>query len=140
MAPVTLLFSITSIEQHPAHGEVGRGVLSVVGTGLSVDAISGPWGNGVLPAGNYELKHSGFTDRPLQPPLKSSYCDPRGNCWFQYIKPLFNTTRNNLGIHPDGHTAGTAGCIGLLIDDSKAWRTLFEQNTSDKLLKVSHDV
>lgn len=74
-------------------------------------ANSGPWGNGQLPPGDYTL-NGGPSAVPPSHPDYNSYCDGSGNCWWQPITPNFETNRDGLGIHPDGGTAGTAGCIG----------------------------
>lgn len=86
-------------------------------------AVSGPYGNGELPEGLYHIKRSGLMDRSSN---EISYCDSLQNCWFQYIEPQFSTSRNELGIHPDGNLEGTLGCIGLLDSDTRLWKEAFE--------------
>lgn len=79
--------------------------------GLSWEAVSGPFGNGALPVGNYIVKRNrvtSFTDA-----IASSYRDPSGEGFFLPLEPQFETTRSGFGIHPDGGVPGTLGCIGL---------------------------
>jgi hypothetical protein len=40
----------------------------------------------------------------------------------QPIKPLFDTNRTGLGIHPDGNVPCTAGCIGATDSDTRSMR------------------
>jgi RHS repeat-associated protein len=80
------------------------------------DAVSGPHGNGELPAGEYTM--GTLSDVPETHPQQASYCDDNDNCWWQPITPEFETTRSGLGIHPDGNVAGTAGCIGATAEDT----------------------
>jgi hypothetical protein len=80
-------------------------------------AISGPWGNGLLPAGDYSVERA----RPGITAL--GFVDPTSNeGWFIPLTPQFETTRRGFGIHPDGNVPGTQGCVGILGDDaSRFW-------------------
>ena len=100
-------------------GREANGVLTWVDQSLSAPAISGPFGLGSLPVGEYIAKRSKLLDKPAG----SSYCDAAdpANCWFQLLEPKFSTTRTELGIHPDGGTAGTEGCIGIKSSNTKPW-------------------
>ena len=72
----------------------------------SWDAISGPYGNGALPDGNY-------IGNNLRVRTESSYV--REGVGFSVdLTPQFQTTRTLLRIHPDGGILGTEGCIGIL--------------------------
>lgn len=101
--------------------------------GKNWPAISGPYGKGKLPPGQYHI------NKPVE--IKSSakkynpYRDKTGFAWWCRIKPLFETDRSGFGIHPDGNIPGTLGCIGITIDDT---REVFEvlQNSEDKVLIV----
>lgn len=139
--PTTIIFTVNKFEKHPnpKHGLKATGEIMVVGTGLKSVAVSGPWIKGALPAGRYDIERSGFTLKPSETPRKTSYCDKMGNCWFQYIRPTFGTTRTALGIHPDGWTPGTLGCIGLKSKDSENWKKLFSNNKSPKVLVVKYN-
>jgi hypothetical protein len=83
------------------------------------DAVSGPWGLGPLPKGQYVIR---VRDVVTKSP-KAGYTDPLTNdSWFIPIKPNFQTSRSGFGIHPDGNVPGTEGCIGLRGKDaSKFW-------------------
>ena len=84
-------------------------------------AVSGPWGKKELPPGKYTLPSPPV---PVPPSHRdyASYCDGANNCWWQPIKPDFETKRFGLGIHPDGKTPGTAGCIGATDKDTTSLR------------------
>ncbi len=84
--------------------------------------LSGPHGKGYLPNGNYEAPRSKLVDDRGP---DDSYCDPNGKCWFQAMSPVPPNGRTGLGIHPDGNVPGTEGCIGITVDDTKAWYDAF---------------
>jgi len=78
-------------------------------TRMSVNAISGPYGNGAAPNGDYTVNN--FETR-----TESGYV--RDNVGFKFdLNPTFDTKRTALQIHPDGNgtgtVVGTLGCIGL---------------------------
>ncbi|MDY0078500.1 MAG: RHS repeat-associated core domain-containing protein [Bacteroidales bacterium] len=75
------------------------------------DAVSGPYGNGSLPKGNWVSSEIVLLD-PLKQSNFNSYSKENYGFWMK-LKPLFNTTRNGIGYHPDGGVSGTLGCIGL---------------------------
>jgi len=78
----------------------------------SWDAVSGPWGNGALPKGDWFSEQITLLD-PLTQPNFESYSKENFGFWMK-LNPTFNTTRNGIGYHPDGGTFfGTSGCIGL---------------------------
>ena len=71
----------------------------------SWSSISGPYGNGSLPNGNY------LGDN-LRTRIESGYT--RDGVGFSVdLNPQFQTTRTLLRIHPDGGVIGTLGCIGI---------------------------
>lgn len=73
-------------------------------------AVSGPYGLGPLPDGFYEVLRRNVVAHGLGAP----YQDPEsGLNFFIPLNPLFDTHRSGFGIHPDGNTPGTLGCIGL---------------------------
>jgi hypothetical protein len=75
--------------------------------GVDYPAVTGPWGNGPLPTGEYTAKY-------FMPRTESSYTDPSGLGWSVYLSPNFSTGRSELLIHPDGgRWFGTKGCIGI---------------------------
>lgn len=102
-------------------GKLAEGTLQWTAKGLKTPAVSGPFGNGYLPLGLYEARRNQLLDKPAG----SSYCDPSKRCWMQPLLPQFSTTRTDLGIHPDGGTPGTEGCIGITDKDTKAWYDAF---------------
>lgn len=96
-------------------------------------AVSGPYGKGKLPSGQYLITE------PVE--IKSmaskydSYRDKSGFAWWCRIKPLFETDRSGFGIHPDGNVPGTLGCIGIRLEVT---REVFEAllSSEDKILIV----
>jgi hypothetical protein len=107
-------FTITSKTATKAEG-----TLTWTEKSLTANAVSGPFGNGFIESGLYHAKRNVLLDKPGEPP----YCDSSSpsTCWFQLISPQFSTTRTEIGIHPDGNTPGTAGCIGITISNTKPW-------------------
>jgi hypothetical protein len=106
-------------------------------TGRIYPAISGPYGKGELPSGEYII------GRPVE--IKSSlpkfdaYRDKSGLAWWCRLAPCFKTKRFGFGIHPDGNVPGTRGCIGIVLDDTRpVFQTL--KNTEDKILLVIDDM
>lgn len=80
-------------------------------------AVSGPYGLGPLPDGYYDV----LTRHVVTGRMDAPYQDPKtGLAFFIPIQPLFDTSRSGFGIHPDGNTPGTLGCIGLT-DSSAFW-------------------
>jgi hypothetical protein len=86
--------------------------------GQTYSAVSGPYGDGKLPTGNYAVKVREAVEGST---MTSPYC-AGGVCFFIPIEPLFNAKgRTGFGIHPDGNVAGTKGCIGISSNDAKAF-------------------
>ena len=83
---------------------------------LSSKAVSGPFGEGALPNGEYKALRAKLLDK-----TENSYKDKSGNCWMQVFEDVPGTGRTQLGLHPDGGTPGTEGCIGLKDADTSAW-------------------
>lgn len=101
-------------------GVFARGYLS---WGKDVyEAISGPWGKGMLPNGTYDVKTRNVVLNGQDP----GYKDPiTGDSWFIPIELRADAgdtsdceCRGGFGIHPDGNVEGTAGCIGLVGKDA----------------------
>lgn len=109
-----------------------REYLEVIFTFQGVDypAVSGPWGKGSLPGGDYIAKY-------FMPRTETSYKDPDGLGWSVYLEPNFGTGRNQLLIHPDGGPwFGTLGCIGIQGNTNglyKAFQEYFKSNNSFKV-------
>jgi len=80
-----------------------------------IEARSGPWGKGPLPAGAYLVEPPVTFDALPDSP----YSDGKGFSWFARLHPQFKTDRSGFGIHPDGNVPGTKGCIGLVLEDSR---------------------
>ena len=96
-------------------------------------AISGPYGKGRLPAGQY------FINEPVEIKSKAvkynPYRDKTGFAWWCRLTQLFETGRSGFGIHPDGNISGTLGCIGITIDNTKEiFKALL--NSDEKILIV----
>jgi hypothetical protein len=118
----TITFTITRME-----GLAAYGTLAWTSKNLSSPAISGPFDKGNLPIGDYIAKRSKLLDKPGQAP----YTDAKGNAWMQGIDPKVSNNRNNLGIHPDGNTSGTEGCIGLKVENTISWYDAFKASNED---------
>jgi|GEM_PF-1904039 len=74
----------------------------------SWEAISGPYGKGPLPPGEYRVCNlrRRFDNRGM--------FDPDGFGWCTDLKYLSGKTdRTDLEIHPDGGIGGTKGCVGI---------------------------
>ena len=104
-------------------------------------AISGPYGNGRLPCGNWNVQSIEEVTEKIE--SWRSYCDNQDNCWRAYIEPQFSTSRSGFFIHPDGGQEGTKGCIGITpsINTRTIWDDLKEFLTRYNLmhLKVESD-
>jgi len=75
---------------------------------IAWDAVTGPYGNGPLPNGWYNITG-------LETPANSESNSMTDSCSNKYkfrLHPQFNTNRSGLLIHPDGGVSGTARCIG----------------------------
>jgi len=84
----------------------------------SWNAVSGPYGNGQLPHGEWRAYSITRLD-PLNQPNFSSYSRDGFDFWMG-LDPQFTTTRNGIGVHPDGEALGSwwlnngsSGCIVL---------------------------
>ncbi len=82
-------------------------------------AKSGPWGKGQLPSGPYQIRvrHAVCNDT-----LADGFRAADGQRWFL---PIVGNTpgRSGFGIHPDGGTPGTLGCVGIEPSDAvEFWR------------------
>lgn len=73
--------------------------------------ISGRWGKGQAPTGEYEAKLYKSETRDAFVQFGVGFQVP--------IQPLFKTDRTFLAIHPDGNIEGTLGCIGLIFEDKE---------------------
>jgi len=85
---------------------------ALVGSGLpqwtpeiSVPAVSGPWGDGKLPAGTYG-------GRNLRKRSDKAMTCPGGNGYSLDLDDKGG--RSLLRIHPDGNVPGTLGCVGIV--------------------------
>lgn len=116
--------------------DIKRGYLSW--NGRSYRAISGPFKKGVLESGKYRVEiNKVVTNINSNPGLQ----DPISNLgWFIPLIPLFDSDRTGLGIHPDGGTKGTEGCIGVQGHAAgmfwKAWLTASMNNRPNYLTVV----
>lgn len=108
-----------------------NGTLEWPAKNLTISGVSGPHGNGFLPAGEYTAKRSKLLDKN-----EPAYVDNQGKGWMQVLEPNFTTPRTDLGIHPDGNVAGTEGCIGIQPDDTKAWYDAFYAVVGSVTVKV----
>lgn len=86
---------------------------------VRTDAISGPYGKGPLPKGQYMMKPAVLIDADDE--SNKGFMDKRGLAWWAALVPSFETHRTGLGIHPDGNVEGTLGCIGITVDDTRTW-------------------
>lgn len=108
---------------------------------LKWECISGTYGLGALPQGDYtidkcyKLKEVEGKTEPYQ---GVSYP------WVATLTPQFDTDRTGLLIHPDGNKIGTLGCIGICKneDDTEVYDAITQLLNSKKQLSmlVTHDV
>jgi len=95
-------------------------------------AISGPWGNGHLEKGDYLIVSSiNLDDITKNNPYKKD-----GFPWMAGLKPLFETERNNLAIHPDGNVRGSLGCIAITERDLYAYVDIYTLMRRYKQVKM----
>ena len=94
-------------------------------TRAQLAVVSGPFGNGPLPAGQYTLGPA--IDIDPTAPENAPFMDGEGNAWFAKLTPTFDTDRSGFGVHPDGNVPGTLGCIGILRDDTTEIRKMFDR-------------
>lgn len=91
------------------------------------EAVSGGWGNGELEVGLYNITSAIRPAEMYKREDKDAY-SLFGIGWFASLTPLFQTTRTQLGIHPDGNVPGTLGCIGIpfktLDDNLRCWNLI----------------
>jgi hypothetical protein len=91
----------------------------------SYTALSGGYGKGFLPSGHYTVRTRNVVVGDATP-VKAYTVGSAA--FFIPIEPQFTTSRSGFGIHPDGNTTGTLGCIGLLgaaaADFWRAWMAL----------------
>ena len=103
-----------------------RGELIAVDKNERWPAVTGPWGKGAAPPGEYMIqKATRLKDCKKNRP----YRDKAGNVWFAKLTPTFETDRTGLGIHPDGNVPGTLGCVGVTCDDTSALFALLTTKT-----------
>lgn len=94
---------------------------------ISFKAMSGKWGNGALPYGDYGAQ--GLRKLSESTPSVKSFMKEAW-AWICNLIPKFKTDRTDLCIHPDGGVYGTLGCIGIEENDIQAYYVLstFFQN------------
>lgn len=101
----------------------GAKTLSWPGKHLKWQAVSGPFGAGVLPVGIYSIGRREVT--AYTSVIDLPYRDSTGKGFFVPIYPDFQTSRGKtggrLGIHPDGNKPGTLGCIGITDANAKSF-------------------
>lgn len=105
--------------KNTAGKEVSEGVTYL--NGVVFKSISGGGGNGPFPAGRYRLMPA-YQLGPNHPNIDAYRRE--GLAFFAPLIPLFNTIRNNLGVHPDGNLPGTMGCDGLVERINEAFKIL----------------
>ncbi|MBI4818148.1 MAG: peptidoglycan-binding protein [Deltaproteobacteria bacterium] len=81
--------------------------------GNSYSFRSGGWGRGSLPAGEYKVTANAWNTR--QEGMNVGGVGYKFNLSDKY-DPRVGDTRTQLLIHPDGGTAGTRGCVGIVGD------------------------
>ena len=107
---------------------------SLLMNGNAYKAVSGPYKNGHLPMGEYDV--SPLVDVENHP-VNIGFCF-EDTCFWIKLTPKFETTRTGLGIHPDGNIPGTLGCIGLVEYDSQMfyWDYLDLKEKPNRLVVV----
>ena len=97
-------------------------------------AISGLWGNGALPSGEYIVSKV-YKLKPIK--SKTEPYTGTSFPWIAKLDPQFKTDRTGLLIHPDGGVAGTRGCIGITDNDTQCFYDLFELSKQHKPLNLN---
>lgn len=121
MGMIKVIFNINEIDEKGTYvGDLI--VLDRDNNPKTFSALSGPWGKGGLPEGRwqiatpYRMKDDGTVNaykRDWEP-------------WVCPLKPLFDTDREKILIHPDGNVPGTKGCIGVQGEDEACFNALRE--------------
>jgi hypothetical protein len=97
------------------------------------ECISGKYGNGALPKGEYKIEDCYIMER-----IKGQTEAYTGKefAWVAKLTPQFETNRTGLLIHPDGNKEGTMGCIGISKkeDDTEVYWSIKELLNSKKEL------
>lgn len=74
-------------------------------------AVTGPYGKGALPVGEYEIR---VKHVDVGPHLSTAFEAAGGLRWFIPIVAVGDDHgRGGFGIHPDGNREGTLGCVGI---------------------------
>lgn len=94
-------------------------------------AVSGPWGHGTLPAGVYYVERKRVT--PLSGGIGAGFQDKSGKGFFVPLTPRDDIGRTGLGIHPDGGSPGTEGCIGITQDSASFYEALSKTPVTTQL-------
>ena len=87
------------------------------------NAVSGPHGKGSLPKGRYTVGNPNGDN--LHKGLPARFNMPSGLGYFipLYAPHSLLQGRKGFGIHPDGGTPGTKGCIGIKYNALGFWKT-----------------
>ena len=87
---------------------------------LNYNATAGPYGKASLPSGDYEIN----VEENIPNPSKFGFKDKlTGEAWFIPLASDFESGKTLRGIHPDGGSNGTIGCIGIRgTDADKFWK------------------
>jgi hypothetical protein len=118
-----IIFDIESIKDKKAKGRLL--ILNDEGGYSSYPCVSGPWGKGYLPLGNYSLDKCYFMKDDGTVDAFKREDKP----WVAKLTPLFETDRTGLLIHPDGNVPGSLGCAAITDRDMTA------QSEIEELLK-----
>jgi hypothetical protein len=84
---------------------------------ITYQAVSGGWGKGSLPVGEYSTGKIWTPEQIAALPGAASY-QTFGFGFFLPLIQKFETDRTEQGIHPDGGVPGTLGCVGLKLQSA----------------------
>ena len=99
----------------------------------SWDAVSGPWGKGVLPNGVYTIERRKLTEYTTN--IGNGFKDETGKGYFIPLTPTFDIGgRTGFGIHPDGNKPGTKGCVGIRKNAYSFYSAIAVTSPSSKIL------
>lgn len=118
-------------------GKRATGRLNFIGDGMVIPVISGPYGKGYAPLGEYSsTAYSG--PKEIETVANAEAYAQYGVGFFIPIFPKFETDRFGLGIHPDGKILGSLGCIACHFESRQ--QVLYAYNMLANFIKYNDEM